>query len=239
MRTHPQSSKSVVLFTPPTSSPDFHHHDVTPFDCGNNTHIPVVSSFSYLGSTIDSSAMDHSDVVSRISKASKAFGALQKPVFKNKYLTRAAKTAIFRSAILPIALYGSECWSLTAADEHSLQVFFNRCVRSINNVSKWSQRHNRISSESLRKCLKLPNIKTLLARKLLRWAGHIVRMKNSRLPRRLLSAWCAHKRPMGGPKRTYGRGIIRQLHKSNIDVHNWDDLAQDRVGWRRMLKKIS
>lgn len=228
----------MVLFTPPSSSPDIHHYDVTPFACGNNTHIPVVTSFTYLGSTIDSSSTDHRDVTTRIDKASRAFGALQKPVFKNNFISRAAKAAIFRSAILPIALYGSECWSLTAADEHSLQIFFNRCVRSINNVSRWSQRHNHISSESLRKCLKLPKIATLIARKLLRWAGHIARMKRSRLPRQLLGAWCPHRRPMGGPKRTYGRGLLRQLHRSNVDANNWVNLAQDRLGWRRMLKKI-
>ena len=63
------------------------------------------------------------------------------------------------------------------------------------------------SSEQLRERLGLDSIEYYIARRQLRWLGHVRRMGPERLPRRMLSAWVAHKRPAGAPQFTYGRCI--------------------------------
>ena len=55
--------------------------------------------------------------------------------------------------------------------------------------------------------LGLDAIDFYVARRQLRWLGHVSRMGWERLPRRMLSAWVAHKRPAGAPQFTYGRTI--------------------------------
>ena len=62
------------------------------------------------------------------------------------------------------------------------------------------ERH--ISSEQLRERLGLDSIEYYIARRQLRWLGHVLRMGPERLPRRMLSAWVAHKRPAGAPQFT-------------------------------------
>ena len=62
------------------------------------------------------------------------------------------------------------------------------------------------SSEQQRERLGLDSIEYYIARRQLRWLGHVLRMGPERLPRRMLSAWVAHKRPAGAPQFTYGRG---------------------------------
>jgi hypothetical protein len=41
------------------------------------------------------------------------------------------KVKIYKTAILPVVLYGCETWSLTSREEHSLRVFENRVLRGI------------------------------------------------------------------------------------------------------------
>ena len=64
-----------------------------------------------------------------------------------------------------------------------------------------------ISSEQLHERLGLDSIEYYIARRQLRWLGHVLRMGPERLPRRMLSAWVAHKRPAGAPQFTYGRCV--------------------------------
>ena len=56
------------------------------------------------------------------------------------------------------------------------------------------------------------------------WVGHVARMDKTRLPRRLLTAWVANSRPIGGIEMTYGRSLER-----------WSKLAQDRPKWRALI----
>jgi len=39
------------------------------------------------------------------------------------------KIKIYRTAILPVVLYGCETWSLTLGEEHRLRMFENRVLR--------------------------------------------------------------------------------------------------------------
>jgi hypothetical protein len=41
------------------------------------------------------------------------------------------KIRIYKTIILPVALYGYEIWSLTLREEHRLRVFENRMLRRI------------------------------------------------------------------------------------------------------------
>ena len=62
-------------------------------------------------------------------------------------------------------------------------------------------RHH-ITSEALRARLSLDSIDYYVARRQLRWLGHVSRMDFGRLPRRMLSSWVPHKRPAGAPRFT-------------------------------------
>ena len=48
-------------------------------------------------------------------------------------------------------------------------------------------------------------------------------MGPERLPRLMLSAWVAHKRPAGAPQFTYGRTIAKAMHFDSSTFNScWD-----------------
>ena len=65
-------------------------------------------------------------------------------------------------------------------------------------------------------------------RRRLGWLGHVSRMDFDRLPRRMLSSWVPHGRPIGCPNMTFGRSIRTALDKFHIDRSRWPELAADR-----------
>ena len=55
-------------------------------------------------------------------------------------------------------------------------------------------------------------------------------MGPERLPRLMLSAWVAHKRPAGAPQLTYGRTVAKAMDTFDLDPARWPELAADRSG---------
>ena len=70
----------------------------------------LVHEFPYLGSLIAESGRAHEEVDRRIASASRAFGALQQPIFEDPGLSITTKRYIYRACVLSVLLYGSECW---------------------------------------------------------------------------------------------------------------------------------
>jgi hypothetical protein len=56
---------------------------------------------------------------------------------------------IYKTAILPVVLYGCETWSLTLREEHRLRAFENRVLRRISGskrdevTGEWRKTHNK------------------------------------------------------------------------------------------------
>ena len=233
-----ESSKSVVLFC---SKPSSMYEDPSTFDntdlseiSFNDRYIPIVDEFTYLGSVITRDLSDEMDVDRRIQKAGNAFGMMRKCLFSSPVVKLKVKANVFRTFILPILLYGVECWSLTVKLLTHLRSFYRRCIRTICRASL----RDRLRTTELLDRLSLESIDTYVCRQQLRWAGHVIRMPWSRLPRKILSCWVRSKRPRGAPKFTYGRSLMNCLKKANIDRERWHLLACDRHSWRNRIRSL-
>ena len=95
-------------------------------------------------------------------------------------------------------------------------------------------RHH-LSTQELGQRLGLKSIDMEIARRQLRWAGHVSRMDyEMRLPRRMLSSWVPRPRPVGAPTMTYGRSIFKAMDKLQVDTARWHELAANRGAWREL-----
>ena len=83
----------------------------------------MVDQFVYLGSTLARDGEVMVDVVSRIAKASKAFGCLRGSIFSNPVLSISTKRAVYRATVLSVLLYGAETWTLKADHVRRLNSF--------------------------------------------------------------------------------------------------------------------
>ena len=93
--------------------------------------IEMVEQFTYLGSIMsrDGDVMD--DIKARIAKASRDFGCLRSPIFRNPILSIPTKRTVYKATVLAVLLYGGETLTLKVEYLRCLDSFPNRCVRAI------------------------------------------------------------------------------------------------------------
>ena len=73
----------------------------------------------------------------------------------------------------------------------------------------------------------------MLTKAQLCWSGHIVRMLEERLPKRLLYGELqGGKRSVGGQRKRYKDTLKVALNKFQIDPDTWEDTAANRSEWR-------
>ena len=211
--------------------------DLSPILLPDYGFMPVVEKFPYLGDIIARDGSDSEAVQARVEAGGKAFGALRSCIFATSEVSSAAKRAVYEAVVLSIALYGSETWSLTECDLRRLRVMHAHHLRVMSHISRTRMWDEHISTQELGRRLGLESIDTYITRRQLRWLGHTARMDFARrLPRRMLSAWVPHPRPVGAPTMTYGRSIGKALAKFSVGETRWAELAQDRSAWRQMLR---
>ena len=181
------ASKTEILFCP---KPLFLYRDPDSYDdtdlsdiiIDDHHYIPIVDFFPYLGSVISSDTSDTKDVTLRIKKASNAFGALRKCIFASTNVKLELKALIYTSVILPILLYGCECWCLTESLNRKLRNFHNQCVRAMCRVNLRHTFLHGIFTKELLNRLSLEPIDTYICKQQLCWAGHVARMPWSAYP---------------------------------------------------------
>ena len=84
----------------------------------------------------------------------------------------------------------------------------------------------------------LPSIVTVLMQTQLRWAGHVARMEDHRLPKQLLFGELSEgKRKVGGPKKRFKDTLKQNLKAFEIKPSIWELTAQNRLTWRQTLYK--
>ena len=71
----------------------------------------VVDSFFYLGSTLSINGDLDVEISRRISKASTAFGKLEKRVWSDCSVTTNTKLSVYEACVLTVLFYGSETWT--------------------------------------------------------------------------------------------------------------------------------
>nr|VZI14630.1 unnamed protein product [Spirometra erinaceieuropaei] len=198
----------------------------------NGTQLQVVN-FPYLGSTLSRNTKIDDEVANRISKASQAFGRLQSTVWNRHGLQLSTKLKMYKAVILPTLLYGAETWTVYTKLARRLNHFHLSCLRRILRLKC----QDRIPDTDVLERTGILSISTMLRQMQLRWSGHLARMDDERLPKRLFYGDLATgSRRQGGQIRRYKDTMQSSLKRLQIIPTNWEDLALDRPTWRRTVK---
>nr|VZI49419.1 unnamed protein product [Spirometra erinaceieuropaei] len=225
------TQKTVVMHQPPPNSATA--PNAPPQISVNGTHLQVVENFPYLGSTLSRNTKIDDEVANRISKASQAFGRLQSTVWNRHGLQLSTKLKMYKAVILPTLLYGAETWTVYAKQARRLNHFHLSCLRRILRL-KWQ---DRIPDTDVLERTGILSIYAILRQIQLRWSGHLVRMDDERLPKRLFYGDVATgSRRQGGQIRRYKDTLKSSLKCLQINPTNWEELALDRPAWRRTVK---
>ena len=96
-----------------------------------------------------------------------------------------------------------------------------------------------MSNEEALKRASLPSLDSILLQVQLRWAGHVTRMEDVRMPKAVFSELQEGKRHRGAPRKRYKDHLKRQLAQAGISHQLWQQEASDRDSWRSSVRKAS
>ncbi|GFO10738.1 hypothetical protein PoB_003724300 [Plakobranchus ocellatus] len=163
-----------------------------------------------------------------------SFGRLYKRVWNNKSLKIKTKIQVYKAVVLTTLLYGSETWVTYSSHIRLLERLHQRCLRTILQIH-WS---DLVTNVEVLEQAEIPSIEALIAKSQLRWAGHVFRMKDHRLPKiALYGEIRSGHRYRGAPKKRYKDCLKKTFTACNIDHQNWSDYAADRSAWRLISSK--
>jgi len=202
----------------------------------DNNSIERVEEFKYLGTTLTYKNSIQEGIKSRLKLGNACYYSVRN-LLSFSLLSKKLMIKIYRTIILPVALYGCETWLLTLREERRLRVFENRVLRRILGpksdkvTGEWRKLHN----EELSDLYSLRSIVRLVKSRRMRWAGHVARMGEGRVMDRFLVGNPEEKRPLGRPGRRWEDNIKMDLKEVGMGCGDWMELAQDRDMWRALV----
>ena len=123
--------------------------------------------------------------------------------------------------MLTTLLYGSEAWTVYQCHAGKLNHFRTTHLRKLLGI-KWQ---DKIPDTEVLAHAGLPSIHTLLKKSQFRWAGHVARMPDNQLPKKMLFG-------LGGPKKRYKDTLKGSRKSFNLNSDTWELAAQNRNEWR-------
>ena len=188
-----------------------------------------VDRFTYLGSTLSQAVHIDDEINTRIAKASATFGRLRPIVWDRRGIKLTTKLKVYAAVVLPSLLYACETWTVYSRHVKKLNRFHLKCLRKMMKI-RWQ---DKVPNTDILQQADMPSIHTMLAKAQLRWAGHVVRMPDERLPKKVFYGELLHgKRSVGGQKKRYKDTLKASLKNCDIDPDSWETVATDRSTWR-------
>lgn len=188
-----------------------------------------VHNFKYLGSILSENCNLDEEIENRLRQASASFGRLKERAFFNKDLNIKTKILVYKAVCISTLLYGCESWTIYSRHIKRLESFHINCLQRILGIC-WRDRvpHTDILSRT-----SSTSIQTTISHHQLRWLGHVIRMPEERLPRKVLySQLHVGDRRAGGPKKRFKDHMKTTLKKCGIEHTQLETLATDRNRWR-------
>ena len=126
-------------------------------------------------------------------------------------------------------MYGSSTWTLTKAQEKTLDGTYTRMLRAALNLS-WEDHPTKKQIYG-----DLPAISTKIRQRRLRFAGHCHRSKTELASKLILWQPNHGKRSRGAPATTY----IKQLAQdAGCSIEDLPTLMEDKEVWREMVNDV-
>ena len=212
------------------------------------TSPPVVhtSVFEYLGAQVQVSGECVQDIQHRLDQARKAFWRLTSIVWDVRHLRLYTKLSVHRACVLSVLLYGCETWTTDWQRRNKLEKFHMTCLRKICGVSRMQQQTDGITNDCIRGSLGVPRIMDLIHQHRLRWVGHVARIPNDRLPKRMFFAFLPegvgeHRLPGKYGGKRYRDAVIESLRVAGVPTSGWVQWAckDDGAKWRLATRRVA
>lgn len=198
----------------------------------NGNQLEQVKEFVYLGGQISQDGKCVADIKRRIGLTWAVFSKLQN-IWNCHNLTLEIKLKVHESMVIPVLMYGSECWTIRKEDERRILVAEMCWLRRILGISKL--RHIRNDDIRQRTRMQVTIVDRIKARRL-RWFGHVSRMDSERIPYLALHTTVDGVRSRGRPNARWRDGILEDIKLRGLEFGKAISLTRDRDEWKKFAR---
>ncbi|KAI4461171.1 reverse transcriptase (rna-dependent dna polymerase) [Holotrichia oblita] len=161
-----------------------------------------VSTYEYLGSIITEDGRMDMDINNRIKKTNKIYYALNKTIIGKKEIDKNIKLKVYNAIAIPTMTYQCESWPLQKKQEGKIIATEMKFLRKISGKTKW----DKIRNEQIRHKVNQEVITAKIEKKQLQWYGHMVRMEEETLVKKVVEAGNMDRRRKGRPRKGWRDG---------------------------------
>jgi hypothetical protein len=120
-------------------------------------------------------------------------------------------------------------------EERALAVFERKILRKIYGPVKENESWRIRRNDELEAIIKGENIVRFIKSQRIRWLGHIERMQDTAVPKKMLYGSLYATRRRGRPKMRWLEDVSRDLRK--MGLNEWRETARNRKTWRHIARK--
>jgi hypothetical protein len=158
-----------------------------------------------------------------------------KSLVNAKSLSIECTRVLHESMLVQTLLYGSEVTVWCPKYRSRVQAVQMDNLRSVLGV----RRIDKMRNERIRElCGVERGMNERINESLLRWFGHMERMDESRLVKRMYSSECEGSKPVGRPKKRWIESVTKCLQEWNVELEDARGMVGNRNVWRGFCRGI-
>ena len=195
----------------------------------NNEQLEQINQYTYLGVAINIDVKIDEEINNRIAKANNIYYQLNHTILGKKEINTKTKIQVYNTIYVPTLIYGSESWTINKRVESRITASEMKCLRKIHGVT----RKDKIRNQNIRLQLQTKPLIDNIHVRSLQWLGHITRMSEERLPKRVMEARPIGTRSKGRPRTEWSEYMISVASNKGKTIEEAKKLATNRKEYRK------
>ena len=137
-----------------------------------------------------------------------------------------------KGIIEPSLLYACEVWTLKVRERKRMEAVEKNCLRNICG----RKRIARVPNVEIRRSGKNVSVSQRIDQGVLRWFGHVERMGDERMAKRVYESGVRGIRKRGRPRKCWMDGVKEVLARKGLSIQEAKISVQDRNEWRSICR---